>query len=175
MLSNKAKYALRAMMMLAEPAHANQYLLISDIAQRESIPRKFLEAILVDLRNEGLLHSRRGKLGGYRLAKSPDDISIGDIVRILDGPLAPIRCASRSQFSPCDDCTDPRGCRIRSIMLQVRDAIAGVLDTCTLAMALHQPVQVLPLRLTLPGPAEHPRPDHVARPVIAAVRGSGAP
>ncbi|HYG88108.1 MAG TPA: Rrf2 family transcriptional regulator [Azospirillum sp.] len=166
MLSNKSKYALRAMMMLAEPAHANQYLLISDIAQRESIPRKFLEAILVDLRNEGLLSSRRGKLGGYRLARAPEEISVGDIVRVLDGPLAPIRCASRTQFVPCDDCTDTFACRTRAIMLQVRDAIADVLDNCTLATALHQPERVLPLRVTISNPSDTVRGGHLRRPAV---------
>ncbi len=167
MLSNKSKYALRAMLMLAEPAHANQYLLISDIAQRESIPRKFLEAILVDLRNEGLLHSRRGKLGGYRLARAPENISVGDIVRVLDGPLAPIRCASRTQFSPCDDCTDASACRVRSIMLQVRDAIADVLDNYTLAAAQHLSHQTPPLRLTMPDAVDPVRVERIQHHIAA--------
>ena len=169
MLSNKSKYALRAMLMLmlAEPEHANQYLLISEIAQRESIPRKFLEAILVEMRNEGLLHSRRGKLGGYRLARAPEEISVGEIVRVLDGPLAPIRCASRTQFVPCDDCSDTPACRIQFIMLQVRDAIANVLDNCTLATALHRPNQMLPLRVTMPNAVDPVRAERIHRPVVS--------
>ena len=86
-------------------------VMIGDIAERENVPRKFLEAILVDLRKRGLLDSRRGKYGGYRLAKPADAISFGEIIRIVDGPLAPLPCASKSGFRPCDDCTDVNSCR----------------------------------------------------------------
>lgn len=141
MLSQKAKYALRAAIMLAE--HADQpdsspWVLIADIAERENIPRKFLEAILVEMRNQGLLESRRGKNGGYRLAKPLDRVAFGDVIRLIDGPLAPIRCASRTQFQPCEDCADVSACSIRWAMLKARDAMASVLDAWTLADAVSQ-------------------------------------
>jgi Rrf2 family protein len=135
MLSQKAKYALRALLMLAEQNQADM-VMIGDIAERENVPRKFLEAILVDLRKRGLLDSRRGKYGGYRLAKPADAISFGEIIRIVDGPLAPLPCASKSGFRPCGDCTDVNSCSVRWLMLQVRDATADILDNCTLADAL---------------------------------------
>jgi Rrf2 family protein len=135
MLSQKAKYALRALLMLAEQPEADM-VMIADIAERENVPRKFLEAILVDLRKRGLLDSRRGKYGGYRLAKPAEAISFGEIIRIVDGPLAPLPCASKSGFRPCDDCTDANNCSVRWLMLQVRDATADILDNCSLADAL---------------------------------------
>jgi Rrf2 family protein len=135
MLSQKAKYALRALLMLAEQPDADM-VMIADIAEREKVPRKFLEAILLDLRKRGLLDSRRGKYGGYRLAKPADAISFGEIIRIVDGPLAPLPCASKSGFRPCDDCTDANSCSVRWLMLQVRDATAEILDNCSLADAL---------------------------------------
>jgi Rrf2 family protein len=135
MLSQKAKYALRALLMLAEQSQTDM-VMIADIAERENVPRKFLEAILVDLRKRGLLDSRRGKYGGYRLAKPADAISFGEIIRIVDGPLAPLPCASKTGFRPCDDCTDVNSCSVRWLMLQVRDATADILDNCSLAAAL---------------------------------------
>jgi Rrf2 family protein len=137
MLSQKAKYALRALLMLAEQPEADM-VMIADIAERENVPRKFLEAILVDLRKRGLLDSRRGKYGGYRLAKPAAAISFGEIIRIVDGPLAPLPCASKTGFRPCDDCTDANSCSVRWLMLQVRDATADILDNCSLADALKQ-------------------------------------
>ena len=131
MLSQKAKYALRALMMLAEQP-TDDLVLIADIAERENIPRKFLEAILVELRRHGLLFAKRGKSGGYRLARPPGDITFGEVIRLMDGMLAPIPCASRHSFRPCDDCVDPAGCSIRWTMIDVRDAIAGVLESRTL-------------------------------------------
>jgi Rrf2 family protein len=135
MLSQKAKYALRALMMLAEQP-GSDLVLIADIAERENIPRKFLEAILVELRRHGLLFAKRGKAGGYRLARPPEDITFGEVIRIMDGYLAPIPCASRYNFRPCDDCADPRTCSVRWMMIEVRDAIAGVLEKRTLVDAL---------------------------------------
>jgi Rrf2 family protein len=138
MLSQKAKYALRALLVLAEHAEAAEPLPISEIAGRERISRKFLETILVDLRDTGLLDSRRGRHGGYRLARPPAEITFAEIIRAIDGPLAPIRCASRTQFKPCEDCLDVATCAIRRAMLKARDAFAGALDECSLADALKQ-------------------------------------
>lgn len=133
MLSSKAKYALRAALVLAEEAPGGGWTSSFEIAERESIPHKFLEAILVQLRDRGLIDSRRGPNGGHRLAVPANELSIAEILRIMDGPLALTPCASRTQFRACDDCVDVRTCRIRHLMQRVRDATAGVLEGCSLA------------------------------------------
>lgn len=131
MLSNKAKYGLKAMMYLV--AHQGRMgVPIGEIAERERIPRKFLDAILLALKKSGFLASKMGKGGGYRLARPPSEIAVGDVIRVLDGPLAPIPCASRTAYKPCSDCGDVESCRIRRVMLEVRDAMAAVLDNTTL-------------------------------------------
>ena len=132
MLSSKAKYGLKAMVYLARHA-VDGAVLIADIAEAERIPKKFLDAILLELKNRGLLSSKKGKGGGYTLAKSADAIMVGDIVRVLDGPLAPVQCVSRSAYRRCDDCRDEAGCAVRAVMGEVRDAIAAILDNTTLA------------------------------------------
>ncbi|HLY58565.1 MAG TPA: Rrf2 family transcriptional regulator, partial [Stellaceae bacterium] len=144
MLSQKAKYALRAAMMLAERAGDSEPVRVPEIAQREHISLKFLEAILVELRDAGIVESRRGRNGGYKLRRSPDEISFGDIIRVIDGALAPIRCASRFQFQPCADCPDVASCVIRWAMIRARDAISDALDHCTLAEALSQQIKLPP-------------------------------
>jgi Rrf2 family protein len=111
---------------------------MSEIAERERISQKFLEAILVELRDRDILESRRGRYGGYRLLRSPESISFGEVIRAIDGPLAPIPCASRTQFKPCEDCTDVFTCSIRLAMLNARDAIAASLDGWSLADALRR-------------------------------------
>ena len=126
MLSRKAKYALRALsvLALAEPGLMQARLL----ARAAKVPEKFLEAILVELRNAGLVESRRGTIGGHRLAKPAADIMVGDVVRIIDGPIAPIRCASVTAYQPCADCIDPPTCALRDLMGDVREAMSGVID-----------------------------------------------
>jgi Rrf2 family protein len=138
MLSQKAKYALRALLVLAEHAGSPSPVAISEIADREQISRKFLETILVELRDSGLLESQRGRHGGYRLARPPEAITFSEVIRAIDGPLAPIRCASRTQFRACEDCRDVSTCSIRWAMLKARDALANALDDCSLADALKQ-------------------------------------
>ncbi len=100
--------------------------------RKNNIPKKFLDAILGELRNAGFVQSRKGKEGGYRLAKLPSEIKIGHVVRVLDGPLAPISCASRSQYQRCEDC-DEATCQVRHMMLEVRHAVAELLDNRSLA------------------------------------------
>lgn len=138
MLSNKAKYGLKAMLFLAE-REAPTPIGIQEIADSQQIPKKFLDAILLELRHNGLLYSRKGRGGGYLLALAPDQVSIGRIIRVLDGPLAPIACASKTAYRPCDDCGDVQTCRTRKLMQQVRDAIADILDNTTLADAIGNP------------------------------------
>ncbi|MDQ4141062.1 MAG: Rrf2 family transcriptional regulator [Bacteroidota bacterium] len=128
MLSKKAKYALKALLYLTKNADKG-LILISDISERERIPRKFLEAILVDLKTQGLLQSTRGKNGGYALVKDPSQISVGNVIRMIDGPLAPIPCVSHLYYRKCDECVDEVTCEIRIVMKKVRDATANILDT----------------------------------------------
>jgi Rrf2 family protein len=132
MLTKKGKYGLKAMMHLAgRPLGAPS--LVNDIATSNAIPKKFLDTILGELRNAGLVNSKKGKGGGYTLARSAHDIRVGHIIRILDGPLAPIQCASKTSYRRCDDCTDEKRCGVRLVMLEAREAIASVLDCRTLA------------------------------------------
>ena len=135
MLSQKAKYALRALLMLARQPQG-ELVLIGDIAEEQSVPRKFLELILLDLRKHGLLFSQRGRGGGYMLARPPDAITFGQVVRIMDGPIAPLPCASITGYRRCADCRDERTCEIRRVMRDVRDAMALILDRTTLADAV---------------------------------------
>jgi Rrf2 family protein len=130
MLTSKGKYGLKALLDLASTDGATH---IAEIAARNNIPKKFLEAILLELKNAGFLYSKKGKGGGYELAKQPNEIMIGDVIRVLDGPLAPIACASRTAFRACVDCNDPAACRIRLAMLDVRDAMARLLDNLSLS------------------------------------------
>lgn len=122
----KAKYALRALSVLAaaEPAPRQA----RQIAEQALIPGKFLEAILVELRKAGLVDSKRGALGGHRLSRPAAEITIGEIVRVIDGPIAPLRCASITAYRPCPDCADPDRCALRLLMGDVREAMSDVID-----------------------------------------------
>lgn len=131
MLTKKGKYGLKALVDLAKLA-PGETAFVSEIAARNNIPKKFLDTILLELRNGGMLRSKKGPGGGYSLSKPASEIFIGQVVRTLDGPLAPIRCASRTAFEACDDCREPENCQVRLSMSQVRDAIAAVLDNMTL-------------------------------------------
>lgn len=111
-------------------------MLISDIAQTEQIPRKFLELILLELRNKGILQSRKGKGGGYFLARAPGHVTLGEILRVVEGPLAPIPCVSKTAYMECRDCRDEKTCGVRMVMKEVRDATARILDSTTLADVL---------------------------------------
>jgi Rrf2 family protein len=132
MLSSKAKYGLKAMVHLARFGGLGP-VLIADIATKEHIPKKFLDVILLEMKNKGLLSSKKGKGGGYTLARPASQIRIGDLVRVLDGPLAPVPCVSRTAYRPCGDCGDENSCAVRAVMQDVRDAIAQILDNTTLA------------------------------------------
>jgi Rrf2 family protein len=131
MLTKRGKYGLKALSALAA-LPPGQLALVGDIAEANTIPRKFLDAILGELRNAGFVQSRKGKAGGYALARPAEQIMIGHIVRVLDGPLAPIPCASKTRYQPCTDC-DVETCNLRHLMLEVRNAMAEVLDHTSLA------------------------------------------
>lgn len=131
MLTMKSKYAIRALMVLA--AHEGKTLQGKTIAKEADAPMKFLESILLELKNHGIVESKRGIFGGYFLSKPAQKIMIGDVIRLIDGMLAPIPCASVTAYRKCEDCTDETTCTIRKIMIEVRNAISSVLDNKTLA------------------------------------------
>ena len=140
-LSKRGEYGLRAMIHLANNYGVDNRVKIKDIAAQEKIPVKFLEQILVTLKNAGLIHSKMGAGGGYYLHKQPDEITMGEIIRILDGPLAPIRCVSQTAYERCE-CPDEEACKLRAIMFKVRNAISDILDETTLAdLTLEDPGQ----------------------------------
>lgn len=131
-LSKKTQYSLRALYALGRH-YGSGPVLIARIAQEEAIPLEFLEKLLLDLKNAGFLESRKGRRGGYLLARSPEQITVGAVIRSIEGPLAPLPCASETAFRKCDECVDIATCGTRIVMRQVRDAIAGILDNTTIA------------------------------------------
>jgi len=133
-LSKKGEYAVRALVEIGFESHLRpgSLIQISTVAQRTNIPEKFLEQILLALRNGGVLRSKRGVEGGYSLAKPSDQITLGEVIRLLDGPLAPIPCVSLTAYERCS-CPDEESCGLHLAMKQVRDAIAGILDSYQLS------------------------------------------
>ena len=135
MLTQRSRYALRAMLFLAEQPAAGGPMPMNRIAAQANVPRKFLELILADLREAGFLVSTRGKMGGYRLARAAHLISLGEIIRVIEGPLALVPCVSRTAYRSCGDCKDEATCAIRHAMARVRDETARILDGTSLATA----------------------------------------
>ena len=135
MLSSKARYALRALVELAREPSGQ--VTAGELALRADAPRKFLEAILLELARRHIVVSRRGKLGGYSLARAPAAISFAEVIRVLDGPLALAPCVSRLAFRKCDDCPDLATCSIREALLRARDATAEVLEAYSLEQAVN--------------------------------------
>jgi len=132
-LSKKGEYALRALIDLGIAAEVGRGLVqVSELADNEQIPVKFLEQIMQQLKEAGFVESQRGKFGGYRLAQAAKQIRIGQVVRLIDGPLAPIGCVSQTAYERCT-CPDEDHCGLRMLMLDVRNAIAGILDRYSLA------------------------------------------
>jgi Rrf2 family protein len=137
MISQKARYALRALVALAR---ADDSMMIAEIADQQHIPRKFLEQILLDLKHHGIVASRRGRLGGYGLLMPPDQITFGRVLRIVDGPIAPLPCLSRIAYRRCADCQTETACEIRRVFAKVADSARDVLDRTTIADALVEEV-----------------------------------
>jgi len=135
MISAKARYALRALLAIVESPEGKP-VTSADIAARYAIPHKFLEQILVDLRNAGILESRRGKHGGYAMLRPADTVSFTEILRLIEGPLAPLPCLSRQAYRRCEDCVDERTCDIRREFGRAYDAYRTVLEARTLADAV---------------------------------------
>jgi Rrf2 family protein len=132
-LSKRTQYSLRALYALTRKFGEGP-VLITTLAESETIPKKFLEQILVSLKSAGFVSSKKGKGGGYILAQPPEKITIGSVIRAIEGPLAPLPCASETRFRKCDECVDIQTCGTRIVMRQVRDAMAAILDETTLAM-----------------------------------------
>lgn len=143
MLTAKAKYALRALIdlaVLSDGARGRPHF-ISAIAERQNIPRRFLENILLELSKHGLVLSFRGKTGGYALARSADLITFADVIRAIDGPLALTPCTSHTAYQQCKDCTDEATCTIRKTLVLVRDATANILQNTTISDAMRNAVR----------------------------------
>jgi Rrf2 family protein len=136
-LLKRTQYSLRALYALTRNYGAGP-LLITNMAHDEAIPKKFLEQILLALKSSRFVASKKGKGGGYVLAQPPDKITIGSVIRAIEGPLAPLPCASETQFRKCDECVDIQTCGTRIVMRQVRDAMAAILDETNLAMVCEQ-------------------------------------
>ena len=143
MLSQKAKYALRALAALAKAPYGKP-LVISDIARSQRIPKKFLEQILLDLKHQGILDSRRGKGGGYVLLKPAHQITYGEVLRAIDGPIAPLPCLSVTAYRKCADCVDEARCETRRVFAEVAAETRLVLDNTTIADAIADP-EITPL------------------------------
>lgn len=135
MLSQKTRYALKALLELASlPAGAT--LSSTEISMRRTIPVKFLESILAELKRGGVVYGRRGRTGGYQLARSPQAISFGAVLRLIEGPLALLPCASVTRYRRCADCTEARVCELQTVFRELRDSTATILDAWTVADAL---------------------------------------
>ena len=130
-LSLRGEYALRALIVLWLNA-GEEVLRIQTISEQQNIPKRFLEQILNDLRTAGILESKRGLAGGYKLRMAPDKITLAQVIRLIEGPLAPVSCVSEKFYERCS-CPDEEKCGIRSIMKEVRDAIVEILEKVTLA------------------------------------------
>lgn len=134
MITQKMKYALKALLELADEARREtpQALTIEEIATRSGTPKRFLEHILLDLRKAGVVASIRGRSGGYTLLKPPREISLSDLLRRIDGPIAPLPCLSRTAYQPCDDCEDEAECRIRKVFAEVFWSYLVLIESLTL-------------------------------------------
>lgn len=133
MLSKKSKYAIKSLIILAKHGNKEPHLRISEISEKGKIPKKFLEAILLELRKNGILGSKLGVNGGYYLLKDPSDIILTDIIRLTDGPIALLPCASLNFYEKCDDCEDETTCGIKKILTEVRMATLVILSNSSIA------------------------------------------
>ena len=135
MITQKMKYALKALLVLGDEARRErpEALTIEAIAKRSGTPKRFLEQILLEVRNAGVVASIRGRSGGYSLIKRPEDVSISELLRLIDGPIAPLPCLSRRAYQRCEDCTDETTCRIRKLFAEVFWSYLLLIESLTLA------------------------------------------
>ncbi|MBM3604712.1 MAG: Rrf2 family transcriptional regulator [Alphaproteobacteria bacterium] len=141
MITQKMKYALKALLVLGDEFQRDrpEALTIEAIAKRSGAPKRFLEQILIEIRNAGIVASIRGRAGGYMLIKRPEDISISELLRLIDGPIAPLPCLSRRAYQRCDDCTDEASCRLRRVFAEVFWSYLILIDSLSLADMLGSP------------------------------------
>jgi Rrf2 family protein len=132
MLSKKTRYALMALTKLSRE-YGKGAILISDIAKAEKIPQRFLENILLELKNLGFLGSKLGKNGGYFLLKSPEDISLADIIRYFEGTIALVYCVSEKAYQPCEFCKNEDSCKLKSVFKTIRDNTFNILQETSIA------------------------------------------
>lgn len=137
MISKKTKYAIHALVYLARK-HGQGPVLIREISAEENIPQKFLESILLDLRNAGILGSKKGAGGGYFLHRDPDKINLAEVMRLFDGPIALLPCVTYRYYQRCEECRDEATCGIRSVFYEVRNATVRILKKATLSAILHR-------------------------------------
>ena len=137
MITQKAKYGFKALLFLAAQPPGTS-LPIEAVARGADVPRKFLEHILLDLKKSGLVVSRRGRIGGYSLAKSPDEMTIGGVLRAIDGPIAPLPCISRTAYRRCVDCKDEKTCNVRRLFADTYSATLALMEGTTLSAALRE-------------------------------------
>lgn len=135
MISQKAKYALRALIALAK-AGEGAAMSIAEIAETQNIPKKFLEQILLEMKRDGILFSQRGKNGGYSMLRAPKEITFGRVLRLIDGPVAPLPCLSKIAYRRCDDCQSEQECELRFVFNDVAIATRAILDHATIADAI---------------------------------------
>lgn len=136
MLSRKSKYAINALLYIARYKDEGRPVLAAEIAEGENIPHKFLEAILLDLKNAGLLRSKRGRNGGYFLKEAPENISLAKVMRLFDGPIALLPCVSLNYYERCEECKDENTCGIRAVFLLIRDHTLKTLEENSMAAIL---------------------------------------
>jgi Rrf2 family protein len=140
MITQKLKYALKALLVLADARTAGAPALrIEEVARRAGVPKRFLEHILLELRNAGVVASVRGRAGGYTLAKDPAAVTVSELLRLIDGPMAPLPCLSRSAYQRCEDCTDEEACRIRRVFAEVFWSYLVLIDSLTLEDLVRSP------------------------------------
>jgi Rrf2 family protein len=139
MITQKMKYALKALLTLADESRKSEpeALTIEEIAKRSGAPKRFLEHILLEIRNAGIIASTRGRAGGYQLIKAPEQVSISELLRMIDGPIAPLACLSRRAYQRCEDCQDEATCRIRKVFAEVFWSYLVLIESLTLADVLH--------------------------------------
>lgn len=154
MITQKMKYALKALIVLAEErAGAGAALRIEEVARRSGAPKRFLEHILLDIRNAGLIGSVRGRSGGYALLRDPATVALSDLLRLIDGPMAPLPCLSRRAYQRCEDCADEGTCRIRHVFADAFAAYLHLIESLTLADLARAPTALGPLSAARPLPA----------------------
>ena len=140
MITQKMKYALKALMELAaEKEGEGRPLRIEEIATRSGTPKRFLEHILLEIRNAGFIASVRGRHGGYVLIKSPREVPLSELMRLIDGPIAPLPCLSRRAYQRCEDCADEAACQLRKVFGQVFWSYLVLIDSLTLADLVARP------------------------------------